>query len=170
MTQEEFDDHLPVSHEEYETELAVKRRRRYDPFYDQRAEMRGSPDSGERACGYIASCWPEEVAITLAGLTAAQWEEWKRAHLDMYDRAYKMATGMLVAEIRASGLGVVARGNQKSMAFQLAHMLKLDMTLFGGVRAAKAGAKEGSTAADDDIREIGEMTQEELAKLAELGD
>ncbi|MDA0233085.1 MAG: hypothetical protein O3B04_09685 [Chloroflexi bacterium] len=170
MTQEAFDDHLPISHEEYETDLSVKRRRDYDPFYDTRAEMRGSPDLGERVCGYIASCWPEEVAITIAGLTAAQWEEWKRAHLDMYDRAYKIATAMLVAEIRASGLGMVPRGNQKSMAFQLAHMMKLDMTMFGGVRDAKAAAKEGSTAADDDIREIGGMTQQELAELAELGD
>ena len=78
--------------------------------------------------------------------------------------------GMLVAEIRASGLGIISRRNQKTMAMQLARMMKLPDIYFSGATGVnKPGAEQPDE--DDssaDKHAISKMTPEQLKELADL--
>lgn len=159
-----------VPAEEYLPDVnTVSQRRFYDPFVEKRAEMRGSSDPGERACGFIAGCWPEATAIVIADISPALWESWKRDHPDMYALAYELAKGMIVAEIRAAGLGLINRRNQKTMALHLARMMKLkELYIVGG--SIKDDGDDSASGFDTDAHDIGNMTPEEMAALANLED
>lgn len=134
-------------------------REKYDPFVDSRVEMRGSPIKGEQVCGYIASLWREDIACAIVKISPAEFNEWKQANQDMYARAKVMAAGMVYAEIRAIGLGIVRARYEREMQRLLIKLLDLPLD-------PKSAATDPSE--NDEFPELSNMTEEEAAALADL--
>lgn len=142
----------------------------YDPFAAERAEMRGSTDRCERVCAWIAGCWPEPQARAIEKVTDAEFHEWKIEHPALYDRAFELARGMLIAEMRASGLGISSKRNQKSMAISLARAMgekfkDIAMTQWDSRKQISA-----NTEPEQSFEDLEGLSPEEVAELAALED
>lgn len=84
------------------------------PLQPEREALKASEDIGDRVCGQLADAWPLGPALTLEGMSEADWKRWLQDadNKARYDRAKRLHRLLIEGHIRAMATGVAYRRAQ----------------------------------------------------------
>jgi len=140
------------------------------PLQPEREGLKAAEDAGTRVCGYLSDVWPLESALTLEGMSEADWKIWRQDedNRKIYDRAKKLHRLRIDGQIRAMAVG---------LSFRRAQLPALRF-LQRGLNSEKPPARKSAGTSPSAVRndepptaaeEYGPMNDQELEDLRTSG-